>query len=76
MSKVVTEFLPIYCVSNNLSAITLETGAIDGVDKATLEKIYTSLGFEKQNDLFIRPVELDHYKYLDENDSFSSYFKY
>lgn len=70
MSKVVTEFLPIYCASNNLSAITLEVGAIDGVDKATLEKIYTGLGFEQQDELFIRPVTLERDGYTSENSTF------
>ena len=70
MSKVVTEFLPIYCASNNLSAITLEAGAIDGVDKATLEKIYTGLGFEQQDELFIRPVTLERSDYTRDNSTF------
>ena len=71
MSKVITEFLPIYCAKNNLSAITLEAGAIDGVDKATLEKIYRGLGFEQKDELFIRPVELEHSNLLDANNTYS-----
>lgn len=71
MSKVINEFLPRYCASNNLSAITLETGAIDGVDKGTLEKIYTGIGFEKHGDKFIKPVVLESSSYMDENDNFN-----
>ena len=69
-TKMLTEILPIYCASNNLSAITLEAGAIDGVDKATLEKIYTALGFEQQGDLFIRPVTIEQSSFMDENDTY------
>ena len=70
MSKVINEYLPMYCAANNLSAITLEPGAIDGVDKATLEKIYTGIGFEKYGDKFIKPVALESTNYMDENDNF------
>ena len=71
MSKVINEYLPMYCAANNLSAITLETGAIDGVDKGTLAKIYTGIGFEKHGDMFIKPVVLESTSYMDENDTFS-----
>ena len=71
MSKVVTELLPIYCAQNQLSAITLEAGAIDGVDRATLEKIYRGLGFEQKGDLFVRPVELEQSYLLDDNNTYA-----
>ena len=70
MKKIINEYLPIYCSANNISAITLETGAIDGVDKGTLAKIYTNQGFVKHGDLFIKPVVLENTNFIDENTTF------
>jgi len=72
MTIMINKFLPIYCAKNNLSAITLETGEIDGVDKITLEKIYKNLGFEKYKDMFIKHIDLEAFISTSNSENFNT----
>lgn len=57
MTKVLDEYLPQYCAENQIPTISLEVGAIDGIDIDTLAKIYQSRGFERQsNDVFVKNI--------------------
>ena len=57
MSRAVNTYLPKYCQENNIHSISLEPGALDGVPKDTLAKIYESMGFEREaGNIFVKPV--------------------
>ncbi len=64
MTKVLDEYLPAYCQRNQIATISLEVGALDGVDVGTLSNIYKKRGFEKHGDVFIKQVAREQEDYL------------